>query len=359
MKIADHHLQGLPHAIEAREKLGEALFRYMLGQPKDLPAGADDANAAALQQYRLVPRVMRGCQSLNISSQPFKRHWSAPLAVGAFAGDRVFHPQGLLPIARVCQRLQLPLFVSEETVTPLADICAEHDDCWLQLRAAGPVDRLLDLMANAADCGAQGIILTVLAPVHPVHGLQPGGFSIGDELLRRGWKTIGSTAAGVHPLPAFPAWSWQELATVIQHATVKGLSVMVKGVLHPEDAMLAAQSGAQALMVSNIGLRQSARWVTPVESMAQIGPAFTGLLAIDGGIRSGADVLVARCLGAELAVMVRPVIAALAAGGEQAVESLLDGLINEITALCSWCGVSDICELNADYVAIMGASHEQ
>ncbi len=357
MKIADRALLQLPYAIEARERLGEALFRYLLGQPRDLPSGADDANAAALQQYRLVPRVMRGVQSLNLASQPFARRWSVPLAVGAFAADRVFHPQGLLPIARVCQRLQLPLFVSEETVTPLAEVCAEHDDCWLQLRAAGPVERIINLIDHAAACRAQGIILTLLAPVHPVSGLQPGGFSIGDELLRRGWKTIGSLSAGVYPLPAFPAWSWQELESVTHYAATQGLTMMVKGVLHPEDAKLAASTGAQALMVSNIGLRQSARWATPVESMPAIRANFSGLLAIDGGVRSGADVLVARCLGADLAVMVRPVITALAAGGEEAVESLLNGVINEITALCGWCGVSDIRELGVDYL-FSGVSHD-
>lgn len=348
MKMID---SSLPHAIEARERLGEALYRYMLGQPKDLPPGEEDANAAALQQYRLVPRVMRGGQNLNIGSQPFGRRWSAPLAVGAFAGDKVFHPQGLLPVARVCQRLGLPLFISEETVTPLADICAEHDDCWLQLRAAGPVERIIALLDHAADCGAQGLILTVLAPVHPVKGLQPGGFSIGDELVRRGWKTLGSTAAGVHPLPAFPAWSWRELTDVLAHAKTRHLPVMVKGVLHPLDAERAQNVGCQALMVSNIGLRQSARWVTPAQQLPVIRKNFNGLLAIDGGIRSGADVLVAQCLGANLSVLVRPVITALAAGGEQAVDALLGGLINEITALSSWCGVNDINELNAEFLA--------
>jgi len=358
MKMTDN---SLPHAIEARERLGDALYRYLLGQPKD-GINPQDANAAALQQFRLVPRVMRGSHGLNIASEPFGRRWSAPLAVGAFAGDKVFHQEGLLPIARVCQRLGLPLFVSEETVTPLSEICAEHDDCWLQLRAAGSVERVIALIDHAAECGAQGMILTLLAPVHPVSGLQPGGFSIGEELVRRGWKTIGSTHAGVHPLPAFPAWSWQTLAEVLAHAKTRNLPVMVKGILHPLDAEQAQALGFQALMVSNIGLRQSARWATPVQQLPAIRPHFKGLLAIDGGIRSGADVLVARCLGAELSVIVRPVITALAAGGEEAVYALLEGVINEITALCTWCGVDDINTLNADFLASdvgqTGVSHE-
>ena len=98
------------------------------------------------------------------------RCWWAPLPPIACS-----IPDGLLPVARVCHRLRLPLVVSEETVTPLADITALHDLCWLQIRGAGSPDRAARLVALAAAEGARGVVVTLLAPTHPSQGQQPGG----------------------------------------------------------------------------------------------------------------------------------------------------------------------------------------
>ena len=345
----------LPFEQEARQRLGEPLYRYMMGQPADALLAAADGNSQDLQRYRLLPRVMRGNKGIETSVTFAGHRWSAPLGVGAFAGDVVFHPEGLLPIARACRRLQLPLAVSEETVTPLREICAEYQGCWLQLRAAGDLSRIEGLIAHAAECGASGIILTVLAPVHPVPGLQPGGFSIGDALLQRGLKTIGSTGPGVQPLPAFPCWGWDELRQACEFAASHKLPLLVKGVLHPDDAAAAHNAGCQGIIASNIGLRQSSRWVSPVQQLPALRQRYSGELVLDGGVRSGTDAVVAACLGASLSLVVRPVMGALVAGGEEAVFGLLSGWINEITALSHWCGISSISELNPSFLTLAGA----
>jgi hypothetical protein len=95
-------------------------------------------------------------------------------------------------IARVCATLGLPIVVSEEAVTSLADVSATGADCWLQLRAAGPVDRVIRLAESAAQTGCRGIVLTVLAPVHPAPGLHPGGVDVAAQIAQRGWSTIGA-----------------------------------------------------------------------------------------------------------------------------------------------------------------------
>lgn len=345
---------GLPFQLETRQRLGEPLYRYMLGQPADAQLAAQDVNSQDLQRYRLLPRVMRANKGIDTHIQFAGSRWAAPLGVGAFAGDKIFHPEGLLPIARACKRLQLPLAISEETVTPLNEICALYDGCWLQLRAAGELSRIAALIAQAAECGAKGIILTVLAPVHPVAGLQPGGFSIGEALLQRGLKTIGSTGPGVQALPAFPCWGWDELRQACEMAAAHQLPLLVKGILHPDDAMAAQNVGCQGIIASNIGLRQSSRWASPVHQLPELRQHYQGELVLDGGVRSGTDAVVAACLGASLSLVVRPVISALVAGGEEAVFGLLSGWMNEITALSHWCGVSDISELNPSFLSSAG-----
>lgn len=345
----------LPFQQETRERLGEPLYRYMLGQPADALLDAQDSNSLDLQRYRLLPRVMQANKGIDTSVTFAGSRWAAPLGVGAFAGDKIFHPEGLLPIARACKRLNLPLAISEETVTPLSEICAEYDGCWLQLRAAGDLTRIEGLIAHAAECGAKGIILTVLAPVHPVPGLQPGGFSIGDALLQRGYKTIGSTGPGVQALPAFPCWGWNELRQACELAAAHKLLLLVKGILHPDDAIAAHNAGCQGIITSNIGLRQSARWASPVQQLPALRQHYQGDLVLDGGVRSGTDAVVAACLGASLSLVVRPVVSALVAGGEDAVYGLLSGWVNEITALSHWCGVSDMGELNTSFLTTEGA----
>ena len=339
----------LPHAEEARRKLGEPLFHYLLGRVAD--AGEMDPNVSALSRYRLVPRVLRGTETVDISARLAGRMIGAPVAVGAFAGDRLFHPDGLLPIAHLCGELRLPLFVSEETVTPLAAIAALHDDCWLQLRAAGPRERAMRLADAAANVGARGLILTVLAPTHPVQAMQPGGFSVGRELAARGWCTIGSDTPGIAPLPTFPAWRPEDLAAVVRHAEAAGLPVLAKGVLHPHDARIAEEAGCAGVIVSNIGLRQTRRWVPPVEQLPDVRAATGTALLLDGGVRSGADAVVTVALGATAAVMTRPVIMALAAGGERTLRELLTAWLDEIRALLVWCGVESPAQLDPGYLS--------
>jgi 4-hydroxymandelate oxidase len=298
-----------------------------------------------------VPRVMTGHDGIDIGVTLFGKPFAGPLAVGAFAADRVFHDAGLLPVARACQHLRLPMMISEETVTPLADIASVHDACWLQLRAAGKLDRARGLIDEAARCGVQAIVLTVLAPVHPRPGLRPGGFDIGAELLRRGWSTVGSPSAGVEALAAFPQWSWNDVRAIAEHASGADMPVLVKGVLHGDDASLADAAGCRGVIVSNIGLRQVGRWAIPLHRIADIrGRIPEAVLLLDGGVRHGADIVTARCLGATITIATRPVVAALVAGGETAVRDLLAGWLDEVATIGAWLGVARIADLDASFI---------
>ncbi|WP_251976199.1 alpha-hydroxy acid oxidase [Salinicola avicenniae] len=346
MRSADN----LPFAEATRAKLGDTLYRYLLGGARDAGGADGDANAAALRRYRLLPRLLTGLEGVDTGVSLWGHRFGAPLAVGAFAGDRVFHADGLLPVAAVCRRLALPLIVSEETVTPLAEITAIHDACWLQLRGAGPLERVVRLLDMAVESGAMGVIFTALAPTHPAPDMQPGGFSISEEIAARGWSTIGA-AAGVEALPTFPAWSAETFTEVCRLADMRGLPVLLKGVLRGEDAALAEACGASGVIVSNIGLRQSARWALGVDRLASIRAATSLPVALDGGVRSGTDALIARCLGADVSLAARPVLSALAAGGEEAVASLLTSWCDDILAMLTWCGVDGVDALGPDFLA--------
>jgi 4-hydroxymandelate oxidase len=274
------------------------------------------------------------------------------LVVGAFAADRAFHAEGLLPVAAVCQRLSLPLMVSEETVTPLANLTAAHDACWLQLRAAGKLDRARTLLDQASSSGVRAIVLTVLAPVHPRPGSRPGGFDVGGELQRRGWSTIGAaTSAGIASLPAFPQWSWDDVRAIVDHGRAVGLPILLKGLLHPDDVVLAAATGAAGAIASNVGLRQLGRWALPLHQLEGMRARSDMPLMLDGGVRHGVDAVVARCLGATMAIAARPIVTALVAGGPTGVEAMLRGWLDEVASATSWLGAASLADLNSSFLS--------
>jgi 4-hydroxymandelate oxidase len=349
----------LPFADAARGRLGTELFRYVLGRPRDLAPDAPDANEAAFDRYRLVPHLLRGCSEVDIGAELCGRRFAGPLAIGPFAGDRVFHEDGLRPVARVCQRLNLPLIVSEETATPLPALTALHDGCWLQLRAAGPLDRVRRLADAAARCGAVGLVLTALAPVHPTPapatpapatpGAQPGGYAIGEEIARRGWSTIGSDAPGISALPAWPQWRWADIGALAA-GLPPGLRLMVKGVLRAEDAVAAEEARCDGVIVANVGLRQCGKWALPLHALPDIRRRATRAVLLDGGVRSGADMVVACCLGADLAVVTRPIVTTLAGAGEAALHGLLAGWLDEVAAITGWLGAARLADLTPSHL---------
>lgn len=315
-----------------------------------MPAGAIDPNEEAFAFYRLAPALLSGISATDLSSDFLGYQASAPVIIGAYAGDLILAEPGIMPIVWVAAELGLPLVISEECLTPLEEIAAHHRGTLLQLIAGGPLERAFVLTEKAATAGSIGIVVTALAPVHPMPGFHPGGFDIKAEIARRGLKTIGS-AGGVGNMPAFPAWGWGDLAKLVEHAHGLGLKVVVKGVLRPADAQAANTAGCDGVMVSNLGVRQLYRWVPAIDQLTAVRDSAGGTpVMIDGGVRNGGDVVVALCLGASFATLVRPVVRALAGGGEPAVRDLLTSLIEETYTIAAWMGAGTPADLHVSQV---------
>lgn len=340
----------MPDADKLTERLGPALAGYLEGRPRDMPAGAADPNVEAFARYRLLPRLLTGAGAPDLSGS-FCGHLSrAPIIIGAFAGDRILAEAGVLPIARVAAELGLPLIISEECLTPLAEITAVHPAALLQIIGAGPLQRAVALAELAARAGAIGLVVTALAPVHPKPGFYPGGFDIKAETAQRGHSPIGH-AAGTAPILPLPSWSWDDLRLVVEHAGKLGLQVVLKGVLRPEDAALAREAGCEGVMVSNIGVRNLYRWAPSISQLPAVAAAASGLgVALDGGVRNGGDVVVSLCLGAQFATLVRPVVRALITDGEPGVRALLGQLVDDVYTIASWMGADSIADFNATQV---------
>jgi isopentenyl diphosphate isomerase/L-lactate dehydrogenase-like FMN-dependent dehydrogenase len=129
-----------------------------------------------------------------------------------------------------------------------------------------------------------------------------------------------------------------------------GMRGVAKGVMHPADAAAIHATGCDGVMVSNIGVRQSYLWAPGPEQLRAIGEALAenAVILVDGGIRHAADIVAAHVLGADLSIVVRPVVHALAAGGERSVDALLRAVIGELQSICAWMGEATLRDIARD-----------
>jgi 4-hydroxymandelate oxidase len=142
------------------------------------------------------------------------------------------------------------------------------------------------------------------------------------------------------------------VADIKRLANLSGLPVLVKGVMRPDDAERCLEAGAAGLIVSNHGGRQLDRAVpTAMALSAVVAVAGVAPVLVDGGIRSGADVLVALALGARTVLLGRPVAWALAAGGAVGVQGLLERFDDEFEHVLALCGRRSLTEITEDLLA--------
>jgi 4-hydroxymandelate oxidase len=150
-----------------------------------------------------------------------------------------------------------------------------------------------------------------------------------------------------------PALSWDDLRRLREHTE---LPLLVKGVLYPDDARHAIGDGVDGLIVSNHGGRQLDAAPATVEALPRIAEAVAGRVPVllDGGIRSGADVVAALALGATAVGVGRPVLWGLAAEGEAGVARVLAELAEQTAHVLALCGARDCADLNRDQVVARG-----
>lgn len=285
------------------------------------------ADYEALARERLDPRTWAyfagGAAdeiTLRANREAWASHWLQP---------RVLSAQASVPLEDIA-RLVLP----EPTRGPL----------WFQLYLQGERGFDLELVRRAEAAGYEALVLTVDAPVHGAR----------DRERRAGFRLPREVAAvnlaGAPPLPRGgelcagllqAAPGWDDVAWLRAHTR---LPLVLKGVLHPDDARLAREHGADALIVSNHGGRTLDTALPTAWALPRIAEALGGALPllVDGGIRRGTDVLKALALGARAVLVGRPIVFALAVAGPQGVAHALRLLRDELEIAMALSGVATL-----------------
>jgi 4-hydroxymandelate oxidase len=327
----------------AREALPGPVFRYVEEGARDEVTLREAAEA--WRSLRISPRVLRDVRAVDTSCTLLGHPFALPVGIAPMTLQRAADPDGEIAMARAAAGAGVPLVVSSNAGSTFADIAATGVTWWLQVYVA--VDRAdtEPVLRRAVADGAAGVVLTADTPVIGTRYAVPDEPRVWD-VAEAGWVGANAPATvGVDPADREKAMDLGP-ADIAWLADATGLPVAVKGVLRGDDAQRCVRAGASAVWVSNHGGRQldrvvaTARCVAPVR--AAVGHAAE--VFVDGGVRSGLDVLLAAALGADAVFVGRPLFHALAAGGADGVTRALDELGSELVEALRLAGCSTLAE---------------
>jgi 4-hydroxymandelate oxidase len=339
----------------ARETLSPEIYDYYAGG-----SGRERtlrASAAAWQGTWLAPRVLRDVSSVSTAVSLLGTELPTPVAVGPTAFQHLAHHDGELATAAGAARAGALYVLSTRSSRRIEDVAAVVADAgghwWFQVYLLRDRSLTAGLVRRAAAAGAEALVLTGDTPVVGRRRRPADDGMISDDAY------FANLGPRVPPEAAEQAPDLT-LADIAYMAELGGgLPVVVKGVLRADDALACAGHGAAAVLVSNHGGRQldgalpTARALPAVTEALRAASAREGSAVgtaaevyVDGGLRTGEDVLAALALGARAAFLGRPVLWALASGGADGVAAFLDGLTDDLAHAMALAGAARVADLD-------------
>ena len=344
----------------ARRVLDPVYYDYVAGGARDEVTVR--ANLDGFARLSLLPRVLRGSARRDLSVELFGARSSMPLLISPTAFHRLMCPDGELATARAAARADAIMIASMASTVAVGEVVAaaraaapdpgHEPTVWFQLYLQPDLEDTSALIGRATAAGCTALVVTVDSPVlgasdrnrrNRFHDL-PAGMAC--ENLR---NLRGDEPGNVRQIAMSPELSWDHIDWLREHS---GLPILLKGVLHPEDARIAVEHGVDGLLLSNHGGRQLDTVPATIDLLPEFVAAVGGSvpLLLDGGVRRGTDVVKALALGATAVGIGRPIMWGLAAAGEEGATRVLELLRDEIDHTVALCGARGLADLTADLV---------
>jgi isopentenyl diphosphate isomerase/L-lactate dehydrogenase-like FMN-dependent dehydrogenase len=346
----------------AQDAMDERAVAYVFGG-----AGSEDtmrANLESFRRWRIVPRVLRDLSERDLSTELLATSMPAPIALAPIGVQTIVHPEGELASARAAAELGLPLMTSTASATAMEEIAEAADDSprWYQLYWPNDDALAASLVERAEAAGYGAIVVTVdnYVPGWKPRDLQQAylpfleGVGIAqylsDPVFREGLEKtpeedIGAAVGHFLGVFAKPDLTWESLEW-LQGRT--SLPIVLKGILHAEDATEARERGVAGIVVSNHGGRQIDGAIASLDALPPIVDAVGGEITVmlDSGIRSGADAFKALALGADAVLIGRPYLWGLALDGQNGVATVLRCILAELDLTMALSGVTTLGEID-------------
>jgi len=340
----------------AKARLPQMAFDYAQGGAG--PERTLAENVAAFARYRFRPRFLVDVSKRDLSTRLLGRTHPVPFGLAPTAFHRLFHAEGEAGTARAAASRGVVHCVSTLSTTALEEVAQAGAPRWFQLYVHRDRALTRSLVERAKGAGYEALVWTVDAPVWALRERdRRNRFSLPPPLkLANFERYLDKAGGGADGLANYvnsqldPSLTWDDLAWL---KDVSGLPVLVKGLLTPEDAALAVERGADGMVVSNHGGRMLDHVPATLDALPGIVQEVRGRVPVllDGGVRRGADVLVALALGADFALVGRQAVWGLAAGGEAGVARVLDLLREELDNAMALTGRRSVADVDASLVA--------
>lgn len=339
----------------AKERLEPGAFGYFAGGAADEWTLRE--NVAAFNRWVLRPRMLVDVSSTTTATPVLGTDVSMPLLVAPTAFQRMAHPEGEVATAKGAAAAGTIMCLSTIANATIEEVAAAAPEAprWFQLYWGPDRGVVSDVVSRAEAAGFRAIVLTVDLPVlgRRERDLRTG-FEIPPEVPVPAFSALAESTGAISP--AAIHWSvdnsltWKDLEWL---RSVTSLPLLVKGVLTADDATLAVEAGAQAVVVSNHGGRQLDGVAASLDALPEVVDAVGGRaeVLVDGGIRRGTDVVKALALGARAALAGRAPLYGLAVDGADGVERVLGLLRAEIELALALCGCASPADVTRAHVA--------
>ncbi|WP_033542940.1 alpha-hydroxy acid oxidase [Planococcus sp. CAU13] len=328
-------------------------------------AGAEETlrrNRSAFSKWAILPRVLKDVSAIDTSLTLFGHTYKHPFLLAPIGMQKLAHEEGDLASVRAAAKWDVPFIASTVSSYSLEDIAEAAGDNprWFQLYWSNDEAVSFSMLKRAEKAGYEAIVVTVDTVML---GWREEDLRNGFSPLRAGVgkanyvndpafmaslpdATDDSIIQGILKNVYHPSFDWKKIDKIKRATT---LPVLLKGILHPDDAMLAVEAGIDGIIVSNHGGRQLDGVAASLDALPLIAKAVGGRIPVllDSGIRRGTDLVKALALGADGVLLGRPYIYGLAAGGQAGVEQVLGNFIEETRVSLALTGISKITELSS------------
>jgi isopentenyl diphosphate isomerase/L-lactate dehydrogenase-like FMN-dependent dehydrogenase len=336
----------------ARERMAPDDFDYYAGGSWD--EVTLDENVAAFRRRRLRPRVLMGVSRIDTSTSVLGQRMPVPFGVAPTSLHGLAHEHGEVATASGAASEGALFCLSTVSTRSIEDVAREAPPGprWFQLYVHKDRTYGRRFVERAAAEGYSALVLTVDLPLlgrreRDVRSRFESDVPFGNYLAEGGAPT--EDLGELLDTRQDASLSWDDVAWV---RSLSDLPLVIKGILGAEDARLAVEHGAAALVVSNHGGRQLDRAPASIDVLEEVVEAVDGRAEVylDSGVRRGADVLVALALGARFVFVGRPILYALAAGGSLGVARALSLLRDELATTMALLGARNVSEVTRDRV---------
>jgi lactate 2-monooxygenase len=351
----------------AKEALKPQAWDYVAGG-----AGGEEtirANRAAFDRWRLVPRMFCNVSKRDISTEILGTSLPAPLLLGPVGVQGIIHSEAEVAAARAAASLGIPMVLSSASSRSIEEVgqAIGSGVAWFQLYWSKDAELTASFLRRAEAAGFRAVVVTLDIPIlgwrerdlqHPYLPFLVGE-GVANYFSDPVFRSRLARPPEEDPVPAIRQWSavfanpaltWDDLPFLRRHTK---LPILLKGILHRDDAARALDCGVDGVIVSNHGGRQVDGAIAALDALPGIVELVKGRVPIlfDSGIRRGADAVKALALGAKAVLIGRLYIWGLAVAGEQGVRDVVLNFLADLDITLGLCGCTSLRELNPSVLA--------